>query len=107
MELTFKYRTNRWNGPTTLRLTHNADGWHLGANAYTGQVTPNGAPLLFGNFDQDGVSYPRGIDLQLEYAWDQIAAGVWDEQDAQERIQELADWVTACEEAEPRWAGWN
>ncbi|KRC11503.1 hypothetical protein ASE11_19030 [Hydrogenophaga sp. Root209] len=108
MRLNFSYSTNRWGfGPTTVHLTHNTEGWHLGAIAYTGQCDRTGAPLLYGNFDQDSVAYPQTMDRTLEYVWDQINNGAWNEAEAQQRIQEVADWVTACEKAVPKWPGWN
>jgi hypothetical protein len=107
MSFTFKYWTNRWKGTTIVRLTHTPTGWHLSASAHSGDCNKSGVPLFYSNFAQDYVAYPHKIGMTLEHAWEQIASGAWTNAGAQERLQELADWVTATETAEPKWPGWN
>ncbi|MDP2018972.1 hypothetical protein [Hydrogenophaga sp.] len=62
---------------------------------------------MYENFDQDSVAYPHKMGRTLEFAWEQINNGEWNQAEAQKRIQELADWVSACETAEPKWPDWN
>jgi len=108
MRLNFSYTTNRWGlGETTVHLTHNTEGWYLDASAHTGQCDRSGAPFLYSNFDQDSVAYPHKMDGTLGYVWQQIKDGAWNQAEAQQRIQELADWVTATEKTQPKWPGWN
>lgn len=107
MKLKFSYWTNRWGANTTVYLTHTPEGWHLGAMAHTGDCDRSGSPCVYSNFDQDYVCFPSRFGSWLEHAWEQIHAGEWSEEEAQKRIEELADWVTACERAEPKWKGWN
>jgi hypothetical protein len=107
MKLKFSYWTNRWGSSTMVYLTHTPDGWHLSATAHTGDCDRSGAPCLHSNFDQDSVCFPSGLGGFLEHAWEKIQASEWGEEMAQQRIQELADWVTVCEKNQPRWPGWN
>lgn len=104
---TFTYHRNRWGHRQTVNLTKTAKGWDLDAQAYTGPVGRDGSPLLYGNFVQDSVAYPEKMKYALEHVWEQIDTGAWSAAVAQERLQELADWVSACELAEPKWPGWN
>lgn len=107
MGYSFKYWTNRWKSVTTVHLTHTPEGWHLGAMAHTGNCDKSGAPNVFSNFDQDYVKYPHGIGMFLEWLWGRIDNGECSHEEAQERIQQLADWVSTTEKAEPKWPGWN
>ena len=107
MQLSFSYWTDRWGANTTVHLTHMPSGWNLSAAAHSGNCNKAGVPNLYSNFEQDNVEYPRKMKAFLEHAWQEIHDGVWAADEAQQRIQELADWVTACERAEPQWKGWN
>lgn len=107
MRLKFSYWTNRWSGQTVVHLTHTPSGWHLSASAHTGDCDKSGSPFVYSNFDQDQVCFPSRFSCWLEHAWEQIQDGEWSEEEAQERLQELAGWVTACEQSEPKWPGWN
>lgn len=107
MKFTFKYWTDRYGDFTTVSLTHIPTGWHLDAIAHTGDCDRTGAPWVFSNFGQDVVTYPQKLGAWLEHAWYQIENSEWTSDVAQIRIQQLADWVSACERAEPEWPGWN
>ncbi|MBT2334385.1 hypothetical protein J7E49_10780 [Variovorax paradoxus] len=104
---TFNYHRNRWGDTQSISLTKTATGWHQGAIAYTGEMSPEGDSLFFGNFDQDMVNYPKRLGDFLGHIWRQLDSGEWSDAEAQKHLQALADWVSACERAEPKIPGWN
>ncbi|WP_096668032.1 hypothetical protein [Polaromonas sp. AET17H-212] len=106
-DMTFRVYTNRWKNETTYRISKTATGWHLRANAIYGDCDKECHPFLYGNFDQDNMNYPSNIGAFMEHLWGLIDKGEIDAAEAQEKLQELADWVSACEKAEPHWPGWN
>lgn len=103
----FKIYVDRYKTYSTYSLTKTADGWNIQHKAHSGATRPDGSPLLVANFDQDDVKYPTGIDGFLQYVWNGLENGAISEQIAAKKIQEIADWVSICEEKQPHWIGWN
>lgn len=107
MEFTFAVFSRRWGHNDTYRLTKTATGWDIQHMAHSGPCDQEGSPHLIGNFNQDYIRYPIGVGGFLSFVWRQLEARDIDDAKAQEMIQEIADWVSACETSQPRWAGWN
>ncbi|PUE26355.1 hypothetical protein B9Z39_11525 [Limnohabitans sp. JirII-29] len=103
----FTLYVDRFSGNRTYHLKRTESGWHISHIAINGDSKPNGAPFLYLNFEQDGVHYPSGIQVFLEHVWTRLKEGSLNDEAAQQRLQELADWVSACEKAQPRWEDWN
>lgn len=106
---TFKlaYRTRRWNSITTLTLLKTPTGWHLTAQAINGDTDPAGLPFFESNLRQDNVCFPLRVFDFLGFVWEQMDAGEIDAEQAQEMIQQIGEWITACEASQPIWQEWN
>lgn len=107
MEFTFKVVSRRWRHADTYRLTATETGWDLRHKAHSGPCKPDGSPHLIGNFHQDYIRYPDGVGGFLGFVWEKLQTGEIDAERAQTMIQEVADWVTKCELAQPEWPEWN
>ncbi len=105
--LKFRFYCNRRKAEDTYYFEWQNDGWHIGHIAISGPCEPNGTPFLYTNFHHDGVSYPSTIGDFLDWLWRQIRDEEVQSNQAQTLLQELADWVSACEHAEPQWPQWN
>jgi len=69
--------------------------------AINGDCNPNGEPYLIKNFEQDNINYPSGLPSMLESIWNHIDEGNLTTEQIQEKINELAEWVTICEKKRP------
>ena len=106
-KLNFEVYNRRWNKKDIYTITWQENGWHLKHIAHTGDCDKEGKPFLYGNFGQDSINYPSSIDGFMEHLWQEIDEEVIDHEEAQKKLQQLADWVTTCEKATPKWEGWN
>lgn len=106
-EFTFKVFNNRKLCDLTYSVKKVSTGWDISHIAINGFCTPDGSPLFYDNFNQDHINYPSGFSNSLEWLWVQIDNGEMTQEEAQIKLQELADWVTSCEKSEPLWEGWN
>lgn len=105
--LKFRIFTRRWNSDITYRINVTEHGWHITHLAINGECNPDGSPFFYSNFEQDQINYPSGFGAQLGWLWENIKNGELDREEAQAKLQELADWVSRCEESTPKWHGWN
>ena len=106
-KFTFRVFTRRWDSTVTYDVTKTSNGWHIHHIAINGDCEPDGSPLFYSNFDQDNVVYPSNFGSFLGYIWTALNREELSEADAQEKLQELADWVSTCEKSQPGWRGWN
>ena len=103
----FRVYNRRHNNEITYTLTHTATGWHVQHIAINGESKPDGTPIVYANFEQDFINYPSSFGSFLEHIWSSLKSGEISNSDAQEKVQELANWVSACERSQPEWKGWN
>jgi hypothetical protein len=103
----FTVFTSRFQADRTYRIAKTKSGWHISHIAINGDCKPDGSPFLYENFEQDGVHFPSGIDGFLENVWNRLTEGSINTEVAQQRLQQLADWVSECEKSQPKWKGWN
>lgn len=103
-KLEFKVYTRRHSHRDTYEITRIPSGWHVKFLVHTGDCNPRGEPYLYSNFLQDHVSYPHNLGVILEQLW-QHADELKKEQ-LQEKINDIAEWVNACEHAHPNWNGY-
>ena len=106
-EYTFKVYNNRRNSELTYRVKKSEKGWYISHIAINGDCEPDGTPYFYTNFDQDYIKYPSGFGSFLKHLWELLEDEIIDNEAAQEKMQQLADWVTVCEKSQPRWKGWN
>jgi hypothetical protein len=103
----FRVYNRRHDNEVTYTVTKTPTGWHIRHIAINGDCKPDGSPLFYENFDQDYINHPSGFGGYLEYIWSGLNTEELSSSDAQARLQELADWVSACERSQPEWKGWN
>lgn len=103
----FHVYNKRHDSEITYTVTKTETGWHIQHIAINGDCGPDGSPLFYTNFDQDYINYPSGFDGFLEFIWSGLNNEVLSSSNAQLKLQELADWVSACERSQPKWKGWN
>lgn len=103
----FRIFTRRWNSMVTYNVTKTTNGWHICHIAINGDCEPDGSPYFYSNFDQDYVAYPSNFGSFLDHIWAALDRKEMNDTDAQEKLQELADWVSNCERSQPEWKGWN
>ncbi|ECM4292969.1 TPA: hypothetical protein ACSUND_004948 [Salmonella enterica subsp. diarizonae] len=107
MSFKFTVHSNRWNRTDTYTMEKTATGWHISHIAINGDSKPNGEPILYANFDQDYIAYPSKTGDFLEWIWQELDNNNMNDQEAQTKIDELADWVSVTEKNTPMWQGWN
>lgn len=106
-DLTFEVYNNRFSSIVKYEVNKTDKGWFVSHIAINGNCAPNGTPYFHANFDQDLINYPSGFNDTLEWLWGEINNGEIDREEAQKKLQELADWVSVCEKSTPLWEGWN
>ena len=104
---TFEVYNNRRDSNITYRINKTDKGWHISYIAISGDCAPDGEPYFYMNFRQDSIAYPSGFGSSLEHVWEELEHGHISDSEAQSMLQDLADWVSACEQSEPKWKGWN
>lgn len=105
--LKLSYYTNRWKAQTTLSFTKTDDGWDIQHVAHSGPCDKYGSPHLKGNFDQDNVAYPKGIDGYIGHIWQRLHRNEIDLPWAQIMFDELGEWLSTCETSAPKWREYN
>jgi hypothetical protein len=105
--LNFEVYNCRRDDAVTYRVNKTDNGWHISHIAINGDCEPDGSPYFYINFKQDYINYPSGFGNSLEWLWKQIENQAVDHEEAQVKLQELADWVSVCEKEQPQWQGWN
>lgn len=103
----FRVYSRRYNNRVTYKLVHTKNGWHISNIAINGDSMPDGAPFLYENFNQDFISYPSNVGDFFEYVWSNLENKKITPLEAQLKINEVAEWVSRCEEFQPNWKGWN
>ena len=103
----FRVFNRRHNNEISYRVTKTERGWNIEHIAINGHCEPDGAPLFYDNFNQDNIQYPSGFGSFLEQLWSQLEREEIGVSEAQTKLQELAAWVSFCEQSQPQWKGWN
>lgn len=106
-EFTFTVYQNRRDHEDTYTIVKTENGWHVSHIAINGETKPNGENALFMNLNQDSISYPKQLGSFLEWLWEEANNNRLTDDEIQTKIQELADWISITERAEPKWIGWN
>ncbi|MNL94779.1 hypothetical protein D3C81_45710 [compost metagenome] len=101
------YYTRRWNGRITLTVRKTPTGWHISHLAINGETNREGVPILESNLHQDNVKFPHDVGAFLGFVWDKLNNGDIDVERAQEMINEIGEWISACESSQPVWKVWN
>ena len=103
----FRVYNRRHSNHVTYKLVHTKKGWHISNIAINGDSKPDGTPFLYENFNQDFISHPSSVGGFLEHVWSGLDHEELTQSEAQSKLNEIADWVSRCEESQPKWKGWN
>ncbi|KOP65500.1 hypothetical protein AMS62_09740 [Bacillus sp. FJAT-18019] len=93
--------SRRWGHRDRYKITRNEQGWHVSFNENE-QGDKTGAPVLYRFFDHDSINYPEELPGYLKWLWIQAEEQGLSHDEVQESINDLADWVSACESSTPR-----
>ncbi|KKL21157.1 hypothetical protein LCGC14_2448230 [marine sediment metagenome] len=100
-ELDFKVFTRRHGKYDAYKITRIPNGWNVKFLVHSGNCNPKGEPYLYDNFRQDYICYPNKLPDILELLW-QYADDLT-RNELQDKINEIAEWVSVCERAHPSW----
>lgn len=109
-KIEFKVYTRRWGHVDIYSIKRTVDGWYCEYIANQGECKKNGEGGLFMNLDHDSIFYPKdGVLYAMEKLWEDADEGVIDFNELSNRMQEIADWISAVEKsisAQPEWVGY-
>lgn len=110
-ELIFEVFTTRWGHKDRYRMQRKIYGWYVDHISINGSSQKDGKGALFSNFRQDGVFYPEdGVKHALETLWNDADSSEMSVEELQERLQEVADWVSEVEKIttgeQPSWVNY-
>lgn len=109
-KFSFRVYTRRWGHEDTYSIKRTVNGWYCGHIAIRGECKKNGEGGLFMNLDHDSIFYPKdGVSYAMEKLWEDADDGIIDFNELANRMQQIADWISAVEKsisAQPEWVGY-
>lgn len=102
VKFTMKVYTRRWRHYDSYSITRTANGWYMQFLTHSGECNKACAPVLFKCLEHDGVCYPKQLGDFFEWLWEKAAEDGLSKEQVQEEINNLAAWVSTCEEKAPR-----
>ncbi len=110
-EMTFSVYTRRWGHPDDYEIERTIDGWEVHHIAINGKCAKDGEGALMNNLHHDGVFFPEdGVKYALSNLWDDAEDGKVTPEELQEKLQQIADWISSVEKAvgenQPDWVNY-
>ena len=109
-KIKFNVYTRRWGHTDTYSIKRTVDGWYCEYIAIRGKCKKNGEGGFFMNLDHDSIFYPKdGVSYAMEKLWEDADEGIIDFTELSNRMQQIADWISAVEKAigeQPEWVGY-
>ena len=107
-ELTFSIFTRRHHCYDRNRICRTVDGWFVRYISINGSCEKDGSGALIANLEHDCVFYPEdGFKHAMTELWNQAEEGELEIEQLQERLQQVADWISVVERAvgeyQPPW----
>lgn len=107
-ELVFEVYTRRWGHSDRYRMRRTIDGWECTNLAIGGECKKNGEGGLIDALNHDLVFFPEeGVKYAMEELWEASDEGEIGLEELQNRLQEVADWISHVEKAvgekQPEW----
>lgn len=99
---TLKFFTKRWQYIEHYKITRTEKGWDIRVLSNSYSSNKYMSPELNHLLDNDGVCYPKGINLFFEWLWDKAAEEGLSEAKVQAAINKLGKWISECEKNAPR-----
>ena len=105
--MTFKVASRRWNHFDFYQIEITSSGWLIGFMGISGECDPTGHPILFENFDHDGINYPAHFGEYLKHLWQIARSKNWNEKKIQPKLNVLSKWVLKTELSSPKRGIWE
>lgn len=107
----FSVFTRRYDTYDSYRIQRTVDGWFAGHISINGPCEKDGTGALTANLEHDNVFYPEdGVKYAMSELWEQAEEGELTKEQLQERLQQIADWISAVERAvgkyQPSWVNY-
>lgn len=99
---TLKFFTRRWQYIEHYKITRTEKGWDIRVLSDSYSSNKSMSPELNHLLDNDGVCYPKDINLFFEWLWDKAAEEGLTKAKVQSAINKLGKWISGCEEKAPR-----
>lgn len=99
---TMKVFTKRWGHIEHYKITRTEKGWDIRVLSDSYSSNKSMSPELSHLLDNDGVCYPKDINLFFEWLWDKAAEEGLTKAKVQSAINKLGKWISECEENAPR-----
>ncbi len=105
----FNVYSRRWGHADRYKFKRTSKGWDINFVSIGGPSNRKGQPFLFENLDHDGINYPEELPGYMEWLWEQAQELGLTHDQVQEAIDQLAVWVSICEENSPKgiWEGFK
>ena len=109
--LTFEVYTRRWGHSDIYCMQRTIDGWLCNHMAINGKCRKSGEGALSNNLNHDGVFFPEeAVMFAMEKLWETADEGEIDLVELQNRLQQVADWISSVEKAvgknQPDWVNY-
>lgn len=103
VKFTLKIYTRRWGHYDHYYLTRTQNGWKFDEMliSNSGDCDKEAAPNLYRALKHDSVCYPKQLNDFMAYLWEQAAEGLT-EQEVQEYLDMIGEWINLCEKSTPR-----
>lgn len=98
---TFKVFSRRWGHDDTYRIKRTRQGWLVEHMSINGDCDKEGKPVLYENFSQDSINWPSGLPSAMETLWDYAEKHNLTDDQLQDHLDQLANWVSTCERSQP------
>lgn len=95
----FKVFSRRFGHDDNYSVTLEEDGWTIVSQGMGGKCDPDGNPGLYANFRQDSIHHSD--DVGSGFAWLYKNRMDLSDQEMQDGLQRLADWVSETERGTP------
>ena len=110
-KITFEVYTRRWGHSDIYRMQRTIDGWLCNHMAINGKCEKSGEGALFNNLNHNCVFYPEeAVMFAMEKLWETADEGEIDLVELQNRLQQIADWISSVEKAvgnnQPEWVNY-
>lgn len=107
-DMDFRVYTARWGHEDTYRIKRTYKGWYVSHISINGESEKNGAGQIENNLEHDSVCYPKeGVEYAFETLWEEADTTSMSINELQNRIQNIADWISEVEKAthkyQPDW----
>ena len=101
-KFTFKVYSRRWGHKDNYTLTRTEMGWDTDFMSSGGKGDKSANPGLFNALNHDSVNYPEALPGYLEWLWEQAKEQGLSQEEVQNALNDLAEWISICESNSPQ-----